>query len=123
MTAESCRKGCRQHRKHDVLRRKHGVSAKHLLTAGHERRHRSDHDQRMIGDDDIGIMRTQARFFDKTLAVMPAGRMDTFTPPVGKTHCRAMPKQINEPGRKGAAGQVTFGVASAQRAINPSAGA
>ena len=58
------------------------------------------HDQRMVGDDDIGTAGLSHCSFDKALTVMAAGGVDAFAAPVGQPQRVAEANQIGEPGRK-----------------------
>ena len=61
-----------------------------------------DHDQRMIGNDDIRLHRRARRMFDEAFPVMRAARIDTFAAPVGQRGRAVTAKQGGQP-----AGQVT----------------
>ena len=74
---------------------------------------RLDHDQRVVGDHDVGAPRAADGAFDEAPAVVGARRIDALAPGIGEVKGEAAPDQVGQPGREVAAHHVP--VAAGQR--------
>ena len=81
-----------------------------VVEPAHRRLH---HDQRMVGDHDVGLAGAADGALDEALPVVLAGRVDAFAAPVGEPRDAAAPQQVEQPGRQVAAHHVA--VAAGQR--------
>ena len=81
-----------------------------VVEAAHRRLH---HDQRVVGDHDVGLPRAADGALDEAFAVVLAGRVDAFAAPVGEPRDAAAAQQVEQPGRQVAADHVA--VAAGER--------
>ena len=58
---------------------------------------RVDHDQRVVGDDQVSLRRGPRRAFDEALPVMRAPGIDAFAAPVGQRGNASLAEQRTEP--------------------------
>src|SRR5690606_6535937 len=65
-----------------------------------------DHDQRMIGYDNIGLLAGAGGFFDEAFAVMGAARINTFASPVGQRSGSVAAEQCRQPAGQVAANHI-----------------
>ena len=62
-----------------------------------------NHDQCMIGDNQISLARAVHAALDKATSIVGTGRVDAFAAPIGKAQRLAPADQIHKPGREVAA--------------------
>ena len=81
-----------------------------VVEAAHRRLH---HDQRVVGDHDVGLAGAADGAFDEALPVVLARRVDAFAAPVGEPRDAAAAQKVEQPGRQVAAHHVA--VAAVER--------
>ncbi len=84
--------------------------ARGVVEPAHRRLH---HDQRMVGDHDVGGARAADGALDEAFPVMLAGRVDALAAPVGQARDAAAAQEVHQPRRQVAADHVA--VAAGQR--------